>query len=243
LLTEGVMLSLLGGMMAGLAVLFVTRGFLVRLVPDSLPRLNEISMSWGVLLFALVASLASGAIFGLAPVWHAGRADVTRALKQEGRGSTGSGEQARTRRVLVVTEFALSVVLMIAAGLLLRSFWDLLNARLGFTPERVMTIRTRLPFPNDPTTDTYGTVAQEARFFREILRRSRTLPGVEEAAVGDLGAVPLGHDRDNQTPPVPLIVEGRERAGNESPLVGRVTGDAGVFSPDGADARARAPVR
>ena len=114
-------------------------------MPDSLPRLNDISINWAVLLFALVASLVAGAIFGLAPALHAGRADLTHMLKQEGRGSTGSGEQARTRRVLVVTEFALSLVLMIAAGLLLRSFWDLLNVRLGFNPQNVMAVRTWLP--------------------------------------------------------------------------------------------------
>jgi hypothetical protein len=65
-------------------------------------------------------------IFGLAPAWHAARMDLTHGLKEATRGSTGSGERARTRRVLVVTEFALSMVLMIAAGLLLHSFWDLL---------------------------------------------------------------------------------------------------------------------
>jgi hypothetical protein len=75
------------------------------------------------LLFALAASLVAGMIFGLAPALHAGRVDLIPMLKQEARGSTGSGEQARTRRVLMVTEFALSLVLMIAAGLLLRSFW------------------------------------------------------------------------------------------------------------------------
>lgn len=75
---------------------------------------------------------------------------MTYALKQEGRGSTGSGEQARTRRVLVITEFALSLVLMIAAGLLLRSFADLMHAHLGYNPQSVMTVRTWLPIPNDP---------------------------------------------------------------------------------------------
>jgi len=109
--------------------------------------------------------------------------------------------------------------LMIAAGLLLRSFWDLLNARLGFNPQNVVTVRTRLPYPNDLKSDMYATVSQETQFLREILRRSRTLPGVEEAAIGDFGAVPLGHDRNNQTPPLPLILEGRETGSNDSPLV------------------------
>ena len=121
LLTESLLLSLLGGI-AGITILLCTQGLLQRMVPESLPRLSAISINWSVLLFALIVSLAAGVLFGLAPALQAGRLDLTRALKAEGRGTTGSGEQARTRRLLVVTEFALSVVIMIAAGLLLRSF-------------------------------------------------------------------------------------------------------------------------
>ena len=130
LLTESLVLSLLGGL-AGVGILFSTKGFLLRMVPDSLPRLNDLSISWVVLLFALGVSAAAGILFGLAPALHAGRLDLAHTLKGEGRGTTGTGQQARTRRALVVTEFALSLVLMIAAGLLLRSFWDLLNGAAG----------------------------------------------------------------------------------------------------------------
>ncbi len=225
LLTESLLLSLIGGI-AGLTILFWMRDFLVRLVPESLPRLNNISISWPVLLFALGASLLAGVIFGLVPALQAGRLDLTHVLKMDGRGSTGSRQQSRARRVLVVAEFALSLVLMITASLLLRSFWDLVNVRLGFNPESVLTVKTRLPYPNDPKTDLYATASQQAQFVREILQRNRKLPGVEEAAVGDLGAIPLGHDRDNQNPPVPLILEGHETAANQSPLV-----DASIVTP------------
>jgi putative ABC transport system permease protein len=190
LVTESVLLSLLGGMV-GLVILLCTKQYLLRLLPESFPRLTNISISWSVLLFALVSSLVTGAIFGLAPALHAGRVDLTHALKEGARGSTGSGEQARTRRILVITEFALSVVLMIAAGLLLRSFWDLLNVRLGFSPQNVMAVRTRLPAPNFPQNDLYSNAAQETPFLREVLRRARTLPGVQEVAIGDTGSVPL----------------------------------------------------
>jgi len=190
LLTESVFLSLLGGIV-GLVVLLCTKQYLLRLLPESFPRLTNISISWSVLLFALVSSLVTGAIFGLAPALHAGRVDLTHALKEGGRGSTGSGEQARTRRMLVITEFALSVVLMISAGLLLRSFWDLLNVRLGFSPQNVIAVRTRLPAPNFPENDVYATAAQETPFLREVLRRGRTLPGVQEVAIGDTASVPL----------------------------------------------------
>jgi putative ABC transport system permease protein len=190
LLTESLLLSLAGGI-AGLAMLFCTKAFLLHIVPDSVPRLNEVSINWAVLLFALVASLASGVVFGLAPAPHAGRFDLTPALKEAARSSTGSATQARTRRLLVITEFALSLVLMIAAGLLLRSFWDLSNVRLGFNPRDVMTVRTRLPSPNDPKTDIYATPAQEAPFLLELLRRARTLRDVEEVALGDTASIPL----------------------------------------------------
>jgi putative ABC transport system permease protein len=221
LLTESLFLSLLGGSI-GFAILFVGKDFLLRFTPESLPRLNEVSMNWAVLLFALVISFAAGAIFGLAPALQAGRVDLISALKQESRGSTSSGEQARTRRVLVVTEFALSLVLLVAAGLLLRSFWDLLNVRPGFNPQSVMAIRTWLPVPNDPATDIYGKVNQEAPFLREVLRRSHTLPGAEEAAIGDAGSVPLGHGwRDLRT--FPLLLEGQENQANETPVVNRTT--------------------
>jgi putative ABC transport system permease protein len=224
LVTESLILSLLGGV-AGLGILFCTKGFLLRLLPDNLPRLNEVSISWPVLFFALLASVISGVIFGLAPALHVGRLDLTNMLKQEGRGSTGSGEQARTRRLLVVTEFALSLVLMVAAGLLLRSFWDLLNVRLGFNPQNVMAIRTRLPSPNDPATDIYRTPAQEAPFFREILRRARTLPGVEEVALGDTASIPL----DQSLRDLKVIsegqfffaVEGQDIQGNQPEVVER----------------------
>jgi predicted permease len=192
LLTESLCLSLLGGM-AGLAILCSVKGFLLRLAPESLPRLDEVSIDWSVLLFGLGASLVAGAIFGLAPALHAGRLDLTHMLKQEGGRATGSDEQARTRRVLVVMEFALALVLLSAASLLAHSFWNLLNARLGFNPRNVMAVRTRLPYPNDVKIDLYSTPQQEAPFLREVLRRGRTLPGVEEAALGDSASVPLNH--------------------------------------------------
>jgi predicted permease len=216
LLTESLLLSLLGGV-AGLVILFCMKGFLLRLVPESLPRLNDLSINWTVMVFALAASIAAGVIFGLAPARQAGRVDLAHTLRAEGRGSKGSTEQTRTRRVLVVTEFALSLVLMVAAGLLLRSFWDLYKAPLGFNPQHVMSVQLWLPSPNDPKTDIYGTAAQEAVFARELLRRSRLLPGVQEAALGSEPSIPLQHDGN----PSPLIVEGRQTQSKQPPLVER----------------------
>ena len=90
LLTESLLLSLLGGL-AGIVILFATKGLLLRMVPDSLPRLSEISINWSVLLFALFLSVVAGIVFGLAPALQASRLGLTAKLKAEGRGTTGSG--------------------------------------------------------------------------------------------------------------------------------------------------------
>lgn len=217
LLTESLLLSLLGGAI-GLVILLFSKPLLLRLIPDSLPRLNEISVSWGIWLFTFATSLVTGLIFGLAPALQSSRLDLIQALKREGRSTTTSGQQARTRRLLVVSEFALSVVLMITATLLLRSFRDLLNVQLGFNPQNVMMVRTRLPYPNDPSTDVYRTVSQKAPFFREVLHRARTLPGVEEAALGDSTSVPLNH-RQRDLTLFPMIREGSGNEGNHVPFV------------------------
>ena len=210
LLTESIVLSLVGGL-AGFVFLLAARGSLLRLVPESVPRLNDIGVDWGVLLFGFAASLTVGAIFGLAPAVQVRRVDVTRVLKQEGRGSTSSRGQKRIRVVLVVTEFALSLVLMSAAGLLLRSFWGLLNAPLGFDPRQVTVLRTRLPYPNEKTEDLYPTAAAEAPFVREVIRRCQSLPGVNEVALGSGAAVPLDHPQQDQTM-LRVVLEGNSAA-------------------------------
>ncbi len=225
LLTESLLLFVLGGI-TGFAVLFCARKFLLRFVPESLPRLNDISISWGVLAFAIVVSVAAGTIFGLAPAWLTGRLDLTTTLRQEGRGSNGSRRRSRSRHVLVIGELALSLVLMVAAGLLLRSFWDLFNVQLGFNPTRVMAIESSLPNPNDPSTDIYRTATQEAVLLREVLRRNRTIPGVEETAVSDRQAIPLGHGQNDRRM-IPLVREGEEGKSSQPPLI-----DTSIVSPE-----------
>jgi putative ABC transport system permease protein len=223
LLTESLLLFLLGGI-AGFALLFCSRHFLLQLVPESLPHLNNISISWGVLAFALAVSVLAGSVFGLAPAWLMSRLDLTSTLRQEGRSSVGSIGRSRARQVLVIGELALSLVLMVAAGLLLRSFWDLFAVQPGFNPDRVMAIETWLPGPNDPTTDPYQTATKEAVLLREILRRARTLAGVEEAAIGDETALPLGHSDPVR---LPLIREGIETMDNQAPVI-----ESPIVSPE-----------
>jgi predicted permease len=224
-LAESLLLFVLGGI-AGFAILFFARKFLLQLVPDSLPHLNDISINWGVLGFALAVSIAAGIVFGLAPAWLVSRFDLIGTIRQEGRGSSGSRERSRARQILVISELALSLVLMVAAGLLLRSFWDLFKVKPGFNPDRVMAIETWLPGPNDPAADIYRSATQESVLVREILRRSRTLPGAEEAAVGDVAALPLGHSR-GELDTLPLIREGIETADNQAPEI-----DSPIVSPE-----------
>jgi predicted permease len=225
LFTESLLLFVLGGI-TGFAVLFCARKFLLQFVPESLPHLNEISISWSVLAFAIVVSVAAGIIFGLAPAWLTSRLDLNTTLRQEGRGSNGSRQRSRLGHALVIGELALSLVLMVAAGLLLRSFWDLFKVQLGFNPSRVMAIETWLPVPNDPKTDIYSTATQESVLLREILRRNRTLPGVEETAVGDRAALPLGHGKDDLNT-FPLIREGQDEQSSQPPLI-----DTSIVSPE-----------
>jgi predicted permease len=226
-LAESLLLFVLGGI-TGFAILFFTKRFLLQLVPESLPHLNDISINWGVLAFALAVCVGAGTVFGLAPAWLMSRSDLTGMLRREGRSSSGSPQRSRARRILVISELALSLVLMVAAGLLLRSFWDLFEVQLGFNPDRVMAIQTWLPEPNDPKTDIYKTATQEAVLLREILRRNRTLPGVEETAIGNLASFPLGHTREDLNPR-PLIREGQETKKNQVPLIGPSIVSPGYF--------------
>jgi putative ABC transport system permease protein len=225
LLTESLLLFLLGGI-AGFAILFSTKSLLLHLVPDSLPTLNDIAVSWNDLAFAVAISVVAGTTFGLAPAWLTSRTDLIETLKQDGRGSKGSKGRSRARQILVIGELALSLVLMVAAGLLLRSFWDLYKVEPGFNTDRVMALQTWLPGPNDPSADKYRSATQEAPLVREILRRGRTLPGVEQVALGDTSALPLGHDRTALNP-MPLVHEGSLLTDTQAPRI-----DGSTVSPE-----------
>lgn len=225
LLTETLLLFSLGGL-AGFGILFGARHLLLRLVPQSLPHLSDISVGWGVFAFAAALSAAAGTVFGLAPAWLMSRNDLIGTLRQEGRGSVGSLGRSRARQILAVSELALSLILMVSACLLLRSFWELFKVQPGFNPSRAMAVQTWLPGPNDPTMDIYRTATQESVLVREILRRMRNLPGAEEVAVGDLSALPLGHGA-GAVNPIPLEREGFDTKENQAPLI-----DNSIVSPE-----------
>ncbi|MBV8856410.1 MAG: ABC transporter permease [Acidobacteria bacterium] len=190
LLTESLLLSLAGGAVALLAVVWLL-DVLVRFVPTDIPRLHEVGFDGGVLVFVFAVSLLTGVLFGLVPALQASRPDLSVGLKEGGKGAGTGARGQRFRGALVVTEIALSLVLMIAAGLLLRSFERLTEVDAGFDPQHVLMARIWLPVPNHPELDPYQPPAKRAAFVREVLRRASSLPGVQYAAVGAGNGVPL----------------------------------------------------
>ncbi len=155
MLTESILLSLIGGA-AGIATAVGTLGFIVRFVPSNVPRFNEVRIDWVVLAFALLISILTGLVFGLAPALHSAKGALSSAIREGGRGSGDSTATGRLRDILIVSELAFAVILMVGAGLLLRTLRDLLQENPGFNPTQVVTANTWLGNPNDPKTDPYG---------------------------------------------------------------------------------------
>jgi predicted permease len=178
-LTESILLGLVGGAL-GLLIAYWGAGALVAMFPKtisnlSIPRIESIPIDRWVLGFALLASILTGIIFGLAPALEASRSRAAASLRESGR--TGGGAQSRAlRNVLVVSEVALSLILLVSATLTMKSFSHLVRADLGFSPEHVLSLRVLLPAYKYPSDE------QRVAFNRETLRRIGSLPGVEAAA-------------------------------------------------------------
>jgi predicted permease len=182
MLTEALVLSSIAGV-AGVLAAKLTLSFIIRFLPASVPRLAEVGVDRTVLLFALLISILTGIIFGLAPAFQAMKADMTAATREGAQGSGYSAKTFRLRSLLIVSELALTVVLMVGAGLLLRTFWGLLQENPGFNPSRVVTASFYLPVPNDPKTDVYGDFSKRVSFFRDVIRRVAAIPGIDGAAM------------------------------------------------------------
>ena len=182
MLTESMLLSLIGGA-AGIATAVGTLGFILRFVPSNIPRLNEVRIDWMVLGFALLISILTGLVFGLAPALHAAKGALSSAIREGGRGSGYSTKTGRLRDVLIVSELAFAVILMVGAGLLLRTLRDLFQENPGFNPTQVVTANIELPNPNESEADPYLDIPRRANFDRELLRRMKAIPGVKLAAI------------------------------------------------------------
>jgi putative ABC transport system permease protein len=176
LLTESVLLALVGGAL-GLLVASFGVEYMVRLAPQDIPRITTVSVNAQVVAFAFAVSFLTAIIFGLAPALSASKPDLNEALKEGGSHSQGGARAKRLRSFLVVSEVAFAVVLMIGAGLLLRSFNNLQRIDPGFNPENIFTARVAL------VQSKYPDEAKQKAFFAQLLERVRALPGVESAAV------------------------------------------------------------
>src|SRR5438067_2662843 len=199
LLTESALLALLG---CGLGVLLAhwSLGALKVLAASNLPRAEEFNLSGPVLLFSLAISLAAGLVFGVSPAFEAARGKVQDALKSGSRESADAS-RLRTRSLLVVLETALGFLVVIGAGLLVRSFLRLEQVRLGFQPEGLLTFRVI------PRGDRYNELTQRTIFYHQVIEKLRALPGVQSAAAVRFIPLTLATGRKD------FMIEGRAPSG------------------------------
>ena len=198
LLTESVMLALAGGAL-GLLLAIWGIDTLRALSPTNIPRLDQLGIDRHVLLFTLAVSVVTGLVFGLAPTVQAWRATLNETLKEGGRGAAAGAGGQRTRRLLVVLEMAVTLLLLIGAGLMIRSFWRLQQVDPGFNPERLLTLRLSLPRSKYP--EGLNVVA----FYEQLQERLSALPGVQ--SVGATTSVLM----DNLPNSSGFSIEGRPR--------------------------------
>src|SRR4029079_12744193 len=151
-LTESVLLSLIGGAVGLALAVWVVRA-LVLLMPKDMPRIEEIKLDYRVVLFTLGTSLLTGIIFGLAPAFQAAKTNLNDVLKEAGRSGSETSKRLRLRNLLVVSEFALSLVLLIGAGLMVKSLLRLQEVKPGFDSSNLLTMRIALPSAKYDTFD------------------------------------------------------------------------------------------
>ena len=208
LLTESILLSLLGGV-AGLLISLWGTDLLLAISPGNLPRTDSVSIDGRVLAFTFALSVLTGIVFGLAPAIQVSKPDLNDALKEGGRASSIGFRHNRFRSLLVVSEIALSLVLLIGAGLMIRSFIRLLNVDPGLNPDHLLTLDVALP------RNKY-TGPQQVAFFQQIIDRARAIPGVESAGTayplplsGGEEGLGLGIENRTALPGEPFIAGGR----------------------------------
>ena len=196
LLTESILLSMAGGAI-GILLNFWLIDLLLASGPKNIPRLGEINTDSHVLAFTLLISVMTGALFGLAPALHISRPNINESLKEGARGLPGGAHRNLVRAVLVASEVALALVLLVSAGLMIRSFISLSRVGTGFNPDNVLTMKLSLPTSNYPESH------QQKTFFRQVIERLKALPGVQ--SVGAVSALPLSGAEEASG----FMVEGR----------------------------------
>ena len=186
---ESLILSVLGGLL-GIVLAAVALSVGKNLLPESLPRISEISLNWVVVSFALLLAVVTCFVCGLVPAFAALRTNVNETLKEGGRSGSAGGGHARLRSALVVAEIAIALILLTASGLLLRSFEKMRSVDLGFQPDHIATAAYSLPLKQ------YATQSSVDTFNKELLLRLRQAPGVQ--AVGFTTFLPASGNNNNQ---------------------------------------------
>ncbi len=227
-LSESLLLTLLAGI-AGVVIARVGLAALLVVAPTDIPRLSSLGMPWGGVAFAAVVSLLAGLLFGMMPLARAGVDMAT--LREGGRGLTASKRPLRIRGGLVVGQVAMALMLLTAAGLMIRSFAHLRGVRPGLDPNGVLSVEVSLPFPEIPTIDA------AAAFHRQVQERLAALPGV--TAVGAVNALPL---QDYGAGCTVVFREGRPYSDREqTPCVSTPRATPGFFKALGIQVTGRSP--
>ena len=206
LLTESALLALTGG---ALGTLFAVVGVrvLLKIAPDTIPRLSQVGIDGRVLGWTALVSVVTGLLFGLAPKWQTTRLSLEEALKESGRATTESTGKRRWHSLLVVTELSLAVMLLISAGLLTKSFWRLQRVDSGVSTERILTMQVPLRGPR------YEKAQQLDSFYPRLLERIQTLPSVRAVAVSNSLPPDSNEYSDN------FSIEGRPAVPNQPPPI------------------------
>jgi len=192
LLTESLLLSLAGGAVGLLLAIWLTTG-IQKLAANQIPRVESIAVDGWVLLFTSVVSVITGLVFGLVPALQASRVDLNTALKENTRGTSGLGQQ-RLRNTLVVSEVALSLLLLAGAGLMIKSFWQLQQVNPGFDPNNLLSVEVTLPEAK------YTEPARRSDFYSQALAKISALPGVKAAEL--ISSPPLSGRRNVNVFPI-----------------------------------------
>ncbi len=203
LLTESLLLAGAGGVLGFLLAFFGTKA-IIRALPGALPRSGEVSVDWRVLLFTLAVSLLAGIVFGLAPALKTSRTNLQEVLRQAGRGAAGA--RHRLQSLFVALEVAMALVLLVGAGLMLRSLSALWRVNPGYDPSNAITFSVSLP------SNSRTTAAETRARIRRFDAAMRAIPGVESVSV-TLGSRPLIHDSE-----LPFWIEGRPRPANDNDM-------------------------
>jgi putative ABC transport system permease protein len=203
LLTESVVLSLAGGAL-GLVLAVWWSDLLIALGKQNIPRALQVGLDWRVLTFTLVVSVLTGVIFGLVPALHSSKTELTESLKEGGRSGGEGAKRNRVRGVLVVSELAIAVILLVGAGLLIQSLWRLRNVSPGFESQNLLTFVVGIPEVKYPA-------EKEDQFYRDLVARLQALPGVRSA--GSIIPLPLSGDMFR----ISFAIDGRPVAKGDQP--------------------------